>query len=128
MGATGGDAQAREALGRATEAINLHFPQFDARDQAWMLAFVPTDQASAAAIPAVHHAAKRSPSARVRVIYLLRFVTDPNSPDISAALRGDDASVRDFAKAHEAGLARAEAARRAAQTPSPETPVPPVPP
>lgn len=97
-------------------AITEHYPRWDELSQAWAVMFL-SDAENAASIygPIASDLVRQSDSERVWLAYLVRQVSDPDSPMIGEAIRRQDlARVASFAETWRRALreARAEQERR----------------
>jgi len=99
-----GAAADDEALQRIGEALNQHFRDWDARQRALMLLFLPRIADDTHPVRPSLDIAKRSDDPIVRVAYLVSQVRDPDDPAISAGLRHEDRTIRDFASAYQSLL------------------------
>ncbi|MEX0654220.1 MAG: hypothetical protein WD534_18430 [Phycisphaeraceae bacterium] len=89
----------RENRQRIADAINRRFPDMDPIRQAWTIRFLTGSERSRELFGRVFDAADRSDAPLVRLAYLATHLDGSPSPALNAAMRHDDATLRQFARA-----------------------------
>ena len=84
---------------RIVEKVDKLLPALDRFSQALLICLAPQDAESQALWSQLHALAAASADPLLRVCYLARHVTEPDSPHIQKAIDGGDVVVASFAKA-----------------------------
>jgi len=110
-------APASDQAQEIAKTLAVAYASLDEIGQAWAVSLLPQQPNDPDPLQRMHDSAARSPSPLVRTVHLAVSVRDAQSPELTAALRGEPGPVADFARALRQLLLAAPPA--AATAPSP---------